>query len=66
MANLIEFISKNAGMISAILFLVLSELMDWMPKLKASSITKFIYQFLKGETQKAHPEIDKLINEEKK
>jgi hypothetical protein len=63
---MIEFIVKNWGMVSVILFLIMSEIMDWVPSLKASSISKVIYNLLKGEAQKAKPEVDKLLHSSEK
>ncbi len=62
---MIEYIVKNWEIVVTLLFLLTSEAMDWMPSLKASSLSKAVFNFLKGEAQKAKPAVDKLLESEK-
>jgi hypothetical protein len=57
----VDFISKNLAVIMTILFL-LSELIGENKKIAASSVFGSIRNFLKGESQKALPQVEKAIN----
>ena len=60
--QVLEFAIQHAAIVTTLLFL-LSELIGESESLKASSVFGFIRNFLKGESQKVFPEIDKVVHQ---
>lgn len=65
MSGVIEYVSHSWGIIAFILFL-LSELIGENKRIRSSSIYGLIRDFLKGESIKAKPKLEKLLDDSQK